>query len=583
MLTVIENISEKIADVFESLGYKREYGAVSVSARPDLCQFQCNSCFAAAKEARKAPFDIAAEVAEAASKQEIFTKVEAVRPGFVNITVTDEYLVSCVNELISNGNFGIKQVGAGKNLIVDYGGANVAKPLHIGHLRPAILGEALKRMARICGYNAIGDVHMGDWGMPLGLVIAELYVRHPEWKCFCDEFDPAVDKVEGITVDDLNEIYPFASKKSKEDEEFKELAHKMTCDLQDRKPNIFAVWQEIMRISVADLKKNYGKLGVSFELWYGESDSDKYIPELLEILDNKGLSRVDDGALVVDVADDDDKSPMPPVIVKKSDGSSNYATTDLATILQREQDYAPAAIWYVVDKRQALHFKQVFRAAKKSEIVNADCDMYHLGNGTMNGSDGKPFKTRDGGVMRLEELLNSVVSAVMEKLSENAYASEEEKLDAANKIAMAAIKFGDMINQPTKDYVFDIDKFISFEGKTGSYLLYTVTRINSIMRKAGECGEKISGIWSDAERDIIIRMLLTCDVFQRAINEKAPNVIAENAYFAACDFSRFYHDCRIIDEADENKKSSRLALCKAVNDYLKMQLNVLGIETVEKM
>ncbi len=583
MQSITEILTEKVSAVFDKLGYGNEYGTVAVSARPDLCQFQCNGCFAAAKALKKAPFDIAAAVSEELKNDKIFLKTEAVKPGFVNITVTDEFLIELVNGVIASNNFGIPDIGEGRNLVVDYGGANVAKPLHIGHLRPAILGEALKRIAKICGFNAIGDVHMGDWGMPLGLVIAELYERYPEWRCFQPDFDEKTEKVGEITVDDLNEIYPFASKKSKENEEFKELAHKMTGALQERKPNIFAIWKEIMRVSVEDLKKNYGKLGVSFELWYGESDSDEYIPELLKILDEKKLSKIDDGALIMDVSEETDNAPFPPIIIKKSDGSSNYATTDLATILQRQKDYNPRGVWYVVDKRQALHFKQVFRAARKAEIINSECDFYHLGNGTMNGSDGKPFKTRDGGVMRLEDLLNSVYEAVCQKLSEGSYSSEAEREDAARKIAMAAIKFGDMINQPTKDYIFDIDKFIAFEGKTGTYLLYTVTRINSILRKAEQNGEKITGIWSETERNIIIRMLMTGETFKRALNEKAPNVIAENAYFAATDFSRFYHDTRIIDEADLNKKSSLLALCNATRNYIKMQLDVLGIETVEKM
>ncbi|MBE6891549.1 MAG: arginine--tRNA ligase [Ruminococcaceae bacterium] len=584
MESVIKHLTNKVSDAFEKCGYERRLGQVSVSDRFDLCQFQCNGSFEGAKLYKKAPLMIAEQIAEILRQDSEFKAVDAVRPGFINITLTDEFLTRAANEVLSDENLGIPTPGIGETMVIDYGGANVAKPLHIGHLRAAIIGESLKRIARTLGYNVVGDVHMGDWGLQIGLVIAELNERHPEWCCFKEDFDPETEKVPELNVDDLNEIYPFASKKSKENEEFAEKAHKITAELQKGKPGYIAVWKEIMRVSVADLKLNYGRLNVDFDLWYGESDAEKYVDELVEILKNKDLLRESEGAQVVDVAEEGDKIDIPPVIIKKSDNSNIYATTDLATIIQREKDFKPSKIWYVVDKRQSLHFTQVFRCAKKAGIVPETTELEHLGFGTMNGSDGKPYKTRDGGVMRLSDLLTTVTEAAEAKMKESEFVSAEERKATAEKVGIAAVKFGDLINHRTKDYIFDIDKFLSFEGKTGTYLLYTVTRINSVLKKTeGANANEITGIYSDTERELILNLILSGEAFVRSFNEKAPNYVCDNAYKLASLFSGFYHDNHIINEEDETKKASWITLCNLTRKMLLKHFDVLAIDSVESM
>ncbi|MBQ6809312.1 MAG: arginine--tRNA ligase [Clostridia bacterium] len=584
MESIIKHLTNKVSDAFEKCGYERRLGQVSVSDRFDLCQFQCNGSFEGAKLYKKAPLMIAEQIAEILRQDSEFKSVDAVRPGFINITLTDEFLTKAANEVLLDENLGISVIGEGKTIVVDYGGANVAKPLHIGHLRAAIIGESLKRIARTLGYNVVGDVHMGDWGLQIGLVIAELNERHPEWCCFKEDFDLETENVPELNVDDLNEIYPFASKKSKENEEFAEKAHKITAELQKGKPGYIAVWKEIMRVSVADLKLNYGKLNVDFDLWYGESDAEKYVDELVETLKNKGLLRESEGAQVVDVAEESDKVDIPPVIIKKSDNSNIYATTDLATIIQRQKDFKPEKIWYVVDKRQSLHFTQVFRCAKKAGIVPESTKLEHLGFGTMNGSDGKPYKTRDGGVMRLSDLLTTVTDAAESKMKESEFVSAEERKATAEKVGIAAVKFGDLINHRTKDYIFDIDKFLSFEGKTGTYLLYTVTRINSVLKKTeGANATEISGIYSDTERELILNLILSGEAFMRSFNEKAPNYVCDNAYKLASLFSGFYHDNHIINEVDETKKASWVTLCNLTRKMLLKHFDVLAIDSVESM
>lgn len=582
MKSITEVLSEKVGAAFAKCGLDTSYGQVSVSDRIDLCQFQCNGSFAAAKVRKTAPLAIAEEVC-AVLKEEVYIKsADACRPGFINIVLTDEYLAEILAAQSADENLGVPQIGAGKKIIIDYGGPNVAKPLHIGHLRSAIIGESLKRLARACGSEVYGDIHMGDWGLQIGLVIAELEDRNPDWRCFAEDFDEKKDSVPELDCDTLSEVYPFASKRSKEDAEFAEKAHTATFELQNGRSGYMALWREIMRVSVADLKSNYSRLGVDFDLWYGESDADKYIPQLMDRLEEKGLTYESDGALVVDVAREDDKAPMPPVIVRKSDNSSIYATTDLATIIQREQDFAPNELWYVVDKRQGLHFEQVFRCAKRAELVPEETSLEFLGFGTMNGADGKPYKTRDGGVMRLSDLLETVVNSAAEKLSESEYVDDDGRAETARRVGMAAVKFGDLINHRAKDYIFDLDKFLSFEGKTGTYLLYTVTRINSILKKAGADGGEIK-LYGDAERELALALILSGEAFCFAAREKAPNYICESAYRVATAFSRFYHDNHILNEQDEEKKSSRLALITLTKRVIEKHLGVLGIETVEAM
>ncbi len=585
MKNIIDILTGLVSEAFGAAGFDPALGAVTVSGRPELCHFQCNGALPAAKIYKKPPMEIAGSVISHLLNRPEFREVSAAAPGFINITLSDGYIVSILNEMSRDPYLGVPQTGSGKTVVIDYGGPNVAKPLHIGHLRSAVIGESVKRTARALGYNAIGDVHFGDWGTPYGLTIAEYKVRHPDWACFKDDFDPAVDIIPEINEDEMNEIYPFASAKSKEDEEFKVASRQTVVDLQNRKPGIFDLWKKIKDTSVQSVKEIYDRLSVDFDYWYGESDSDGYTAELIERLTEKGLLHESEGAQVVDVSEEGDKISVPPVIVKKSDGSSIYATFDLATIIQREKDFHPDGIWYLTDKRQNLHFTQVFRCAKKAGLVPENTDLRHLGFGTMSGPDGKPFKTRDGGVMTLKSFIEMVDGAALEKLKDSEYIAGD-KTEAAHTIGMAALKFGDMQNQPTKDYIFDLDKFLSFDGKTGTYLLYTVTRINSILKKSGtgyEQTPEIGGIFSDGERTLALAIIMSCQSYEKTCSDLAPSALCDSAYQIASAFSGFYRDNRILTEEDPDKKNSWLGLSSLTRRAMIKLLDCLGIGTVENM
>ena len=556
---------------FSECGYDEALGHVVVSNRLDLCQFQCNGALSGAKQYRKAPLLIAKEVAAHIPENEMIGSLEVVAPGFINISLKDEFLIKYVQELYFDKHMGIPQADKEETIVLDYGNPNVAKPLHVGHLRSAIIGEALKRIIIATGRKAIGDVHLGDWGLPMGLVLAELEERYG-------------DKLPILTTDLLNEIYPYASKKSKEDSEFLEKARTITAKLQKGDPAYKETWKTMIALSIEDIKNTFTRLGATFDYWYGESDSSKYVPELIEILKTKNILVESEGAQVVEVAKEDDKQPIPPTIVIKSNGSEGYATTDIATIIQRQKDFAPDKIWYVVDFRQNLHFTQVFRTAQKAELIPSTTELTHLCFGTVNGKDGKPFKTRDGGVMQLSDLLDTVVECAYEKLRRSDNVEESVKKETAEKIGIAAIKFGDLINHYSKDCIFDLDKFMASEGKTGVYLLYVVARINSIMRKnQNNCNIKLNGVYSEGERDLLLKLALSGNAFLGAYNEKSPNILCENAYQIAVAFSKFYHDNHIISETDDDKKSSWLSLCMIVKAMLIKHLDTLGIETVEVM
>lgn len=585
MITIIELLNQKVSEAFDLCGYPRKFGVVTVSDRPDLCEFQCNGAFAAAKQLKKAPYIIADQVINILSRDNIFSGVTIARAGFINLSVNDKFLLSYVNQIIEDEYMGIPQAEKPEMIMLDYGGPNVAKPLHIGHLRSAIIGEALKRIVKATGRCAISDVHLGDWGLQIGLVIAQLWEEHPNFVCFSDNFDPAVDEVPSLTVIELNNIYPLASKKSKENAQFKQKAQCVTALLQKGHPGYTALWKQIIRVSTADMKVNYENLNVSFDYWYGESDAEKYVPKLLEILKSKDLLFQSEGAMVVDVSEPSDTFTVPPVIIKKTDDSNIYATTDLATIIQRVEDFHPAQIWYVVDSRQSLHFTQVFRCAEKADLIS-NTKLEHLGFGTMNGADGKPYKTRDGGVMPLSELYNIIFEAALSRVYASDHGNDSDITDTARKIALATIKFGDLINHRLKDYVFDTQKFLAAEGKTGSFLLYTIARINSILRKlkiddfAPVLSHKIS---SDIERELVLKLALSNISFVNAFTERAPNYICENAYQVASAFSKFYHDNHILNEEDRNKQLFWISLCVATKKVLQKHLDVLGIEAVEFM
>jgi len=586
--TIIEKISQIVSKAFVDSGYNENFGRVKLSDRPDLCQFQCNGAMMGAKEYKKNPLVIANEVVDSLKNNEIFETITAVPPGFINITLKDSYIVDKANDVVENFDNLIKKVEGAPNIIIDYGGPNVAKPLHVGHLRSAIIGESVKRLSKSLGYNAIGDIHLGDWGLQIGLIITEFKEQNPE-SIYMDENYAGPYEPLGLKLEYLNEIYPLASKKSKEDEEYRQRAKKATFELQNGRPGYIAFWKEVMRVSVADLKNSYKKLGVDFELWYGESDSQKYIPDMIKGFVDNGYAHESEGALVIDVEKPDDKAPMPPVIVKKTDGSDIYATTDLATILQRMQDYNPKMMIYFTDSRQSLHFEQVFRAARKTGLVNDETYLEFDGFGTMNGKDGKPYKTRDGGVMQLSDLINTVVTGAMEKMNESKTGldlSEEDKKNTAEMIGIAALKFGDLINHRSKDYIFDLEKFLSFEGKTGPYLLYTMVRLKAILRKAKENGHKfakLNNIYSEVERDIMLKILNTSDVFWQAFNDKAPSIVCENAYQIAALANKFYYETKILSEENEEKRSDLLGFCDLILKVLQVHMDILSINVPEVM
>ena len=583
MEKILDLITEKMRQAFSDAGYDPAFGRVTVSNRPDLCEYQCNGALAAAKQYKCAPIQIAKAVAEKLDARD-FDMVEAVMPGFLNLKLSGSFLKAYLEQMRANEDFGVVKTGAGKTIVVDYGGPNVAKPLHIGHLRSAIIGESLKRLYKFFGYHAIGDIHLGDWGLQMGLIIAELKRRQPELPYFDPDYTGEYPAQAPFTISELEEIYPAASARKKEDADFAEQAHTATFELQQGRRGYRALWQHIMNISVADLKKNYENLGVSFESWLGESDADPYIPPMVQDLKDRGLAVESEGAWVIPVAQESDKKEVPPCILVKSDGSAIYATTDLATMVQRMQDFHPDKILYVTDKRQSLHFEQVFRAARKAGIVPETTALEHLGFGTMNGKDGKPFKTRDGGVMRLETLVKDMTDFVRAKVVENQIVAAEEVEDTTRKIAMAALKYGDLSNQPTKDYIFDLDRFAAFEGNTGPYILYTIVRIKSILAKYGSWENlEIQEPANSYAKDLMIAITKFAPALESALATSAPNLICAYIYELAGCVNKFYHETRILGEEDALKQAGYIALIGLAKDVLEQCIDILGFSAPEKM
>ena len=582
MEQILDIITEKMQAAFEEAGYDRSYGRVTVSNRPDLCEYQCNGALAAAKQYHCAPIKIAQAVVEKLNAED-YSLVEAVNPGFINLKLSGHFLKEYLETMRTAPKFGAAQIGAGKTVVVDYGGANVAKPLHIGHLRPAIIGESLKRLYKYLGYNAIGDVHLGDWGLQMGLIIAELSERQPELPYFDPDFTGEYPKEAPFTVTDLEEIYPTASAK-KADPEFSHKAHQATLELQQGRRGYRALWRHIMNVSVADLKKNYDNLDVHFEKWLGESDADPYIPPMVEDMKKRGIAVPSEGAWVIPVAQEGDKKEMPPCILVKSDGSSIYATPDLATLVQRMQDWHPDKVLYVTDKRQNLHFEQVFRAARKAGIVPDTTELEHVGFGTMNGKDGKPFKTRDGGVLRLETLISDMTDFVRAKVVENRIVEPEEVEPTTAKIAMAALKYGDLSNQPTKDYNFDMERFAAFEGNTGPYILYTNVRIKSILSRYGEWENlPIQEPANDYAKDLMLAITKFGPALEGALKTSSPNLICAYVYELAGCVNKFYHETPILKEEDETVKAGHIALIGLAKNILEASIDLLGFHAPEKM
>lgn len=593
MEKLLSIISREIGDAFEACGYERELGRVTVSNRPDLCEYQCNGAMAGAKKYHKAPFMIADEVAEKLQSSKVVKDVASVKPGFLNFNLDNEYLASYVNQMKTSNKHGI-ELSAPEKIVIDYGGPNVAKPLHVGHLRSAIIGESVKRILRYAGNEVIGDAHLGDWGLQMGLIITELKERKPELVYFDPEYTGEYPEEAPFTISELEEIYPTASKKSKEDEAYKEAAMQATFELQHGKRGYQALLKHILNVSVTDLKRNYANLNVSFELWKGESDAQPYIPDMVQKMKDDGFAYISDGALVVDVKEETDTKEIPPCMILKSDGASLYNTTDLATMVWRMKDYNPDELIYVVDKRQELYFTQVFRCARKTGIVKPETELKFLGFGTMNGKDGRPFKTRDGGVMRLEHLISGINEEMLAKIQENQKTKEnlgistEEAENTAKMVALAAIKYGDLSNQASKDYIFDIDRFTSFEGNTGPYILYTIVRIKSILNKYHGLGKDDSGAvigaaHSKSEKDLMLELSKFNAVMESAFEETAPHKICSYIYDLANAFNSFYHGTKIMSEENETVQKSYIRLLELTKSVLETCIDVLGFSAPERM
>ncbi len=585
-MSLTATLSEIFGDAFESQGLDRSFGQVVVSARPDLAQFQCNGAMPASKQARKNPREVAQGVLDAIADHTPFAELDLAGPGFINITLTDDYLAGYIDGL--DESFGLASASA-KRIIVDYGGPNVAKELHVGHLRPAIIGESVKRVLRFMGHDVTGDVHLGDWGMPYGQLIAELSDRFPD----LPYFDPA--KTDGypesppVAIEDLQVMYPEAAARAKGDEEFAARARAAVVELQTGRPGYRALWQHMRDVSIAAMSKVYDRLNVHFDLWYGESTINHRLAPMVKRLQEDGYAYESDGALIIEVMTDEDTKEVPPFLLLKSDGASLYTTWDLATIEDRVEDMGAEEILYFVDVRQGLHFEQVYRAAYRTGIAPPDVVLEHPGNGTVNGPDGKPFKTRDGGLLTLRELIDMVVSRAAERIEENDLATEfgpAEKADIAEMIGVAALKYGDLQNHRSSNYTFDVERFTSFDGKTGPYLLYGAVRMKSILRETRSRGLEAGTILPadrDQERNLMLQLARFPEVISRTAEHRAPNHIAEYVYELVAEFSRFYEACHILNEADTARQSSWIALVETSLAELTTLLDLLGIDVPERM
>lgn len=588
MKKITELLQEELAKAFEQAGYDANYAKVTISNRPDLCQYQCNGALAAAKQYHKAPIRMAEEVVDLLGESGSFREITAQAPGFINMTVSDTFLACYIHEMTTEDRFGIEMPDKQETIVIDYGGANIAKPLHVGHLRSAVIGESIKRTARYLGHKVIGDVHLGDWGLQIGLIITELKHRQPELPYFEEGYTGEYPQEPPFTMADLAEIYPYASGYSKEHEDYKEEAQTATAELQAGRRGYLALWQHAINVSVADLRKIYTRLNVEFDLWKKESDAQPYIPDMVQQMKDGGYAHIDEGALVVDVKEETDTKEIPPCMILKSNGATLYNTTDLATIVERRKLFDPTKIIYVVDKRQSLYFEQVFRCARKTKIIGEEVDLVFVGFGTMNGKDGKPFKTRDGGVLRLEHLLEDVTAQVQDKMADRDM-DEETRQDAAAKIGLAAIKYGDLSNQAAKDYVFDVERFTSFEGNTGPYILYTIVRIKSLLNKVAAKGIVIDDTIpiqpadNKTETDVMLALSKWGETVETAYHEQAPHKICQFVYELSDTFNKFYHETKIITNEDTAARESYIKLCRLVGEILETAMDLLGLEAPDRM
>lgn len=596
MKKILELLSEEMGKAFETAGYDGGLGKVTISNRPDLCEYQCNGAMAGAKLYKKAPLMIANDVADKLSDSRVFGEVSAVAPGFLNLKLSEAFLLNYLQGMKSHEKYGLEMPENPKKMIIDYGGANVAKPLHVGHLRTAIIGESVKRICRYAGHEVIGDVHMGDFGLQMGLIITYLQDEQPALPYFDENFEGEYPKEAPFTLLELAEIYPAASAKSKDDPEYKARAMEATLKLQRGARGYRALWRHIMDISLEDLRKNYDSLNVAFDLWKGESDVQDLIPGMVESLKKGGYAYESEGALVVDVKEDTDTREIPPCMILKSDGASLYQTTDLATIVERMELYKPDEIIYVVDKRQELHFEQVFRCARKTKMVKPETALKFLGLGTVNGKDGKPFKTREGGVMHLEQLVSDTREEMFQKIwtdrqtdEEDArQMSKEEARQIAEMVALSALKYGDLSNQASKEYVFDMERFTSFEGDTGPYILYTIVRIKSILNKYKEQGGSpeecaLKEADNEAEKNLMMQIVQFNAMMESACEELAPHRVCAYIYDLANAFNHFYHETKILSEEDKSRKQGFIGLLALTKDILETCIDLLGFHSPERM
>lgn len=586
-MTLVSDLSRIAGEAFAAEGLPSHFGQVQVSDRPDLAQFQCNGALAAAKVSKSNPREIAGRIAARLATQAIFAKVEIAGPGFLNLDLTDAALDARTAALANDPLLGAPGTGTGRTVVLDFGGPNIAKPMAVHHLRSTIIGDCLQRLYRANGWTVVSDVHLGDWGLQMGQLISEIELdgRAPVY-FDVNHTGPYPDE-SPVSMDELEVLYPRASAACKADPARLEAARRATVELQAGRPGYRALWRHFVSVTEVGLTREFGSLGVTFDLWNGESSVDALIPPMLDDLKARGLAEMSEGALVVPVARDDDKKPLPPLILVKSEGGVLYGTTDLATIIARVREYDPDLILYVVDHRQHGHFEQVFRAADRAGL-SGKAHLEHVGYGTMNGADGKPFKTRAGGAMKLHDLIGMATAQAEKRLAEQGIAHdipEAERGEIARKVGIATIKFADLSNHRTTDYVFDLDRFSKFEGKTGPYLQYAAVRIQSILRKAAEQGVAAAApaVRSPEERRLILQLLALGDVMAGAEDKRAPNMLCEYAFELAQSFSRFYSEHHILSEPDPALRAARLGLCALVLAVLTRVLDLLGIEVPERM
>ena len=580
-MSIYKELENDLLKIIKVAGYETENLYLEESNRKDLGDYQLNDAMQLARIYHKSPQIIANDIVSVLEKDNRFENINIAGVGFINFSLKDEYLCEICNKMKEDIFSNIDKKNK-KKVIIDYGGANVAKALHVGHLRSANIGEGLKRLARALNYEVLGDAHLGDYGRPLGFVVLEIKKRYPELPFFNENYTGNYEEISlPITNEDLEKLYPIASEKAKEDESYLEEGREITSKIQNKERGYYDCWKKVVEISKQDIKEVYDTLGTEFDLWLGESDAAEYVPELQEIFEKKNLLKESEGAKIVEVAEEDETSPMPPLLFLKSNGTISYETTDLATILQREKEYSPDEIWYVVDKRQSLHFKQTFRAARLANIIGEDVELEHVDFGTMNGRDGKPFKTRDGGVMTLKNLIQLVTNETRNKISTDV--SEEEKDEISKTVAIAALKYADLLPFRSTDYIFELEKFSSLEGKTGSYILYSTIRMKSLLDKVDKKERKVIKLKGKMEREMILLLFNLKNVMDKSIETKSLNEIAEYLYKLTSSYNTFYAENRILTESDEDLKLSWITLTEVVYNTNKALLDILGIKVPKKM